>query len=137
MTPPGTAVPLNIVRDNAKRQLQVTLGELPVETTASAPAAAEPTAAQLGFRVQDLTNDLASQLGYENTNGVLVAQIDQNSEAYQAGIRRGMVIRQVNRQEVSNTAEFQAALTSSEHPQQILLLVQDQQATRYVVLPLG
>ena len=66
-----------------------------------------------------------------------MTQVDPNSEAYQAGVRRGMLIRQVNRHDVSNTQEFQQALEQAESTKRVLLLVQDQQATRYITFPLG
>jgi len=66
-----------------------------------------------------------------------VTQVDPNSEAYQAGVRRGMLIRQVNRHDVSNTQEFRQALEQAESTKRVLLLVQDQQATRYITFPLG
>ena len=66
-----------------------------------------------------------------------MTQVDPNSEAYQAGVRRGMLIRQVNRQDVSSTQEFRQALEQAESTKRVLLLVQDQQATRYITFPLG
>jgi hypothetical protein len=48
-----------------------------------------------------------------------------------------MLIRQVNRQNVSNTEEFWQALVRSEQTKRVLLLVQDQQATRYLTFRLA
>ena len=87
--------------------------------------------------MQNLTEDLAAQLGYNTTAGVVVTQVDPRSEAYTAGMRRGMLIRQVNRREISNVQEFQQALAPSEQTNRVLLLVQDQQATRYIALNLA
>jgi serine protease Do len=87
--------------------------------------------------VQNLTPELAKQLGYDDTEGVVVTQIDPRSEAYQAGIRRGMVIREVNHQEVSNTQDFRQAVQKAEQEKQLLMLVQSQQTTMYITFPLG
>lgn len=139
MMTPGTEVPVEIVRDGKRREITVELGELPVERTARAMERQEEEepVSKLGLGVQNLTPELAEQLGYENQEGVVVTRVAPDSAAYQAGIRRGMLIRQVNRQDVDNMQEFQAALQKPGNANQVLLLVQDQQASRYVVLPVG
>lgn len=139
MMTPGTEVPVAIVREGKRQELTVELGELPLERTAQAMERQEEEepVSKLGLGVQNLTPELAEQLGYENPEGVVVTRVEPNSAAYQAGIRRGMLIRQINRQDVDNMQEFQAALQKSSNANQVLLLVQDQQASRYVVLPVG
>jgi serine protease Do len=137
MSAPGTKVPVQILRDNKRREVSIELGELPrAQTAARAGEEAQPPV-RLGFNVQNLTPELAQQLGYSDTEGVVVAQVDPRSEAYQAGVRRGMVIREVNHQEVSNTQDFRQAVQKAEQDQQLLLLVESQQATMYITFPLG
>jgi serine protease Do len=139
MMAPGTEVSVEIVRDGKRREITVELGELPSERTAQTMERQEEEEpiSKLGLGVQNLTAELAEQLGYENREGVVVTRVEPNSAASQAGIRRGMLIRQVNRQDVDNLQEFQAAFQKSRNANQVLLLVQDQQASRYVVLPVG
>ena len=67
----------------------------------------------------------------------MVTQIDPRSAAYQAGVRRGMVIREVNHQEVNNTQDFRQAVQKAEQEKQLLMLVENQQATMYITFPLG
>jgi len=67
----------------------------------------------------------------------VVTAIDPSSKAYQAGVRRGMVIREINHQEVSNTEGFQQAVEQAEQSKELLLLVESQQATMYIAFPLG
>jgi serine protease Do len=135
MTQPGTTVTLQIIRDGKRQELSMQLGELPSEMTAMAPET--DTKEKLGFAVQNLTAELAEQLGYETDTGVVVTRVDPNSTAFQAGIRRGMLIRQVNRQTVHNVEDFQEALGPSERTERVLLLVEDQQSTRYIALRLA
>ena len=105
--------------------------------TAARAGEETPAPAQLGFNVQNITPELAQQLGYNDTEGVVVTQIDPRSEAYQAGVRRGMVIREVNRREVNNTQDFRQAVQKAEQEKQLLMLVENQQATMYIAFPLG
>jgi serine protease Do len=137
MTAPGTKATMQILRENAKRELTVELGELPKEQSARASEESTSPPARLGFNVQNLTPAVARQLGYDSPEGVLVTQVDPDSEAYQAGIRRGMVIREVNNQEVNNIQEFRQAAEKAEQSKRMLLLVQSQQATLYITFPVG
>jgi len=137
MTAPGTKVTMQILRENKKQELTATLGELPGEQTAARAGAETPSPARLGFKLQNLTPELAQRLGYDDTEGVVVTEIDPRSEAYQAGVRRGMVIREINNQEVSNTQKFRQAVEQAEQSKQMLLLVESQQATMYITFPIG
>src|SRR5215468_5228078 len=137
MSAPGTKVPVQILRDNKKREVTIELGELPHEQTAARASEETPAPARLGFNVQNITPELAQQLGYSDTEGVVVTQIDPRSEAYQAGVRRGMVIREVNHQEVNNTQDFRHAMQKAEQEKQLLMLVENQQATMYIAFSLG
>ena len=137
MSAPGTKVPLQILRNNKKQEITVELGELPREQTAARAGEEAQPPARLGFNVQNLTPELAQQLGHDDTEGVVVTQIDPRSEAYQAGVRRGMVIREVNHQEVSNTQDFRQAVQKAEQEKQLLMLVQSQQSTMYITFPIS
>jgi serine protease Do len=137
MSAPGTKVQVEILRDNKKREVTVELGELPREQTTARAGEETLAPVRLGFSVQNLTPDIARQLGYDDTRGVVVTQIDPRSEAYQAGVRRGMVIREVNHQEVNNMQDFQEAVQKAEQEKQLLMLVESEQATLYVTFPIG
>jgi serine protease Do len=137
MSAPGTKATLQILRENQKREVSVELAELPRERTAARGGEEAPAPARLGFGVQNLTPELAKQLGIERPEGVVVTQVDPNSEAYQAGVRRGMVIREINQQEVKNVEDFRQAVQKAEQSKQVLLLVQSPQATMYLTFPIG
>jgi serine protease Do len=128
---------VQFLRDNKKQDVTIELGELPREQMASRGGEEAQPPARLGFSVQNLTPELAQQLGYSDTEGVVVSQIDPRSEAYQAGVRRGMVIREVNHQEINNAQDFRQAVQKAEQDKQLLMLVESQQATMYITFPLG
>ena len=107
---PGTEVELGIVRNGEKQTVTVTLGEQPEDMAVAAQpnqSSGPDMEEQLGFRVQDLNADIARELGLEpNQQGVIVAQISQSSNAYRQGLRRGSVITEVDRQEVTDVGDF-------------------------------
>lgn len=134
-TPVGRQVAVEVIRDKKHRQCTVEIGELPDNVLASADDS--ELLKQLGFSVQDLTEELAYQLGYEGQEGAIVADVEPSSEADRLGLGRGTLIRQVNRQSVHNTAEFMQALKESQQSKRVLLLAQDRRGTRFVALDLS
>jgi serine protease Do len=134
-TPVGRQVAVQVIRDKKPRSFTVAIAEQPDDVLARADDS--ELLNQLGFTVQDLTEELAAQLGYEGQEGVVVADVQPDSDAGRAGLRRGTLIRQVNRQSVHNTAEFMQALEASEQSKRVLLLAQDRRGTRFVALDLS
>ena len=62
---------------------------------------------KLGLRVRDLDAEIASRLGYgEEEKGVLVTNVQSDSKAEKAGIRKGDLIKEINRKPVENVSEF-------------------------------
>jgi len=121
---PGSTVTLGIVRDGEEMEIDVTLGELPEEATASADTPDQDLEEQLGFRVRTLTDDIARQLELEpGIEGVVVTNISRGSGAYNQGLREGDVITSVSRNPVSNANEFYEAVQEiNEEGKQVVLL---------------
>lgn len=135
MTSPGKQTTITVIRDGQRRELTVTVGKLPDEVAVS--AAAPELFDEVGLRVQNLTAELAEELGYEGEEGVVISEVEPDSPAAAAGLRPGMLISQANRKSVDSVEAFQEALTTSGNTQRVLLLVQDQRGSRYVALRLG
>ena len=84
--------------------------------------------------MQDLTSDLAQQLNLSSgAHGVVVTQVDPSSPAAAVGVERGMVIQEVNRKPVSTVEQYKQALAGANN-QQVLLLVNQEGVTRYLVV---
>ena len=119
---PGKTVNLKVVRDGKTISVPVTLGELPEQREASArePGRGGPLD---GVDVDELTPQVARQLGLpRDATGVVVTQVNPASRAAEAGLRRGDVIQEVNREPVASVAAFERALRSA-GGQPVLLLV--------------
>jgi serine protease Do len=135
MTTPGKQVPIAVIRDGQQRELSITVGELPEKLTASTEA--PESLDKFGMQVQNLTDELAEQLGYQGEEGVVISEVEPDSPAARAGLRPGMLVSEVNRESVDNVEAFREALAESGNTQQALLLVQDRRGSRYVALSLG
>jgi len=135
LTPPGSKANLVVIRDGKEIELPVKLATL--EQASIAGVTQTDAMEKLGFTVQDLSEDLARQFGYERYQGVLISQVMPRSPAQFAGLRPGVLITEVNKKAVGNTEDFLKALEESLKMKRVLLLVQDRQYARYVVLDLG
>jgi serine protease Do len=110
---PGAQARVEIYRNGAPKTIIVTLGDLhpdAVTDVAKPDANSEPRAradAMDGVAVQDLTPRLRRQLRAEGVQGALVNQVDRASNSFEAGLRWGDVIQEINRQPVANAADAQ------------------------------
>ena len=91
---------------------------------------------KLGLFVEDLTADLAEDLGYKGRLGVIVTEVDLDSQAARTGIMPGSLIRQANRQPVRNTTDFNQAVEQAAEKGSLSLLIKDRHRTKLFVLKL-
>jgi len=88
------------------------------EKTASAKSGAE----ELGVRAQPLTADLATALGSEGVEGVLVLEVSKESPADHAGLRAGDIIFKIGDQPVKDMATLDQAVAAATNPAAINML---------------
>lgn len=63
-----------------------------------------------GLTLQDLTPELRESFGADPSTGVLIADVEPNSPAAEAGLKRGLVIHQVGRYEVTSFKQVEDLL---------------------------
>ncbi len=131
LTEPGSDVAVTILRDGRRRTLDVTIGAL--KDAGFVARSDGSTARELGVVVQTPTPQMAAQLGIEPGEGVVVTQVARGSAAARAGLARGAVILEVNRQPVTSAEAFYAQIEQSENNRAVLL-VRAGDAQQYVVL---
>lgn len=132
---PGSLRNVTVLRNLKTVELKVPVGNLGVETAAKLGKPDEQqNIMQLGVSVQNVTVDIAAKLGYKANTGVIISKVKPGSIADLAGIQRGAVILEVNRKSVNSVKEFTSAATEAVKAKSVLLLMQDQYGTRYVVI---
>lgn len=130
---PGTVAHLKVFRNGRTRDMDVTLGEYLEKGQAPQRSEGAGTALK-GVQVQNLTRDLAQQLGLPaSSTGVVITEVDPSSAAAAAGIQRGDVIQEVNRKPVRNVDQYQQALSGTGN-QPVLLLVSREGITHFIVV---
>jgi serine protease Do len=107
-TEPGSAVPVEVVRDGALRTLRVTVASLELDQGGTAASASETG---FGMSLQALTPQLRGHFQVpQSRTGAVVTNVQQGSAAARAGLRAGDVILEVNRRPVSSAADASAGL---------------------------
>lgn len=130
---PGTQVAVKVLRNGEEKTLNVTLAEMPTQQAQNNEPQSTSQGDLQGISVENLSAGTARQLGLPaGTTGVVVTNVDPSSAAADAGLQRGDVIQEVNRQPVHNTADFERAIGSSKN--QALLLVDRQGSTMYIAV---
>jgi serine protease Do len=103
-----------------------------VVATGEQPA---PVAAFLGITVQELTPEVAAQLGYKMNQGVLIAEVAPGTAAERAGIKPGDLIEEVAHKEVHNVDEYNAAIESARSLAKVEFHIRNGKFAAYVMLP--
>ena len=119
MIEPGKNVKMEVDRKGEKLTLTVKIGSLNDELADSSGS--------YGFSVSK--NDNEYKTGH---NGVIITQVQAGSIAEGKGLRKGMVISEVNRMKIDDVASFKRALAKDHN--QALLLVHDAYGSRFIVL---
>lgn len=108
---PGTKAKVVLLRNNATKALDVILGERPKPEKAAKPEEIPPekqSSQKIGMTVQNLTSELADQLGYRNETGVIVSDVASGSPAEDAGLKQGDLIKEINKAAVRTVKDFDA-----------------------------
>lgn len=131
---PGTQMKMVIVRDGKEKDVSVKAGERPSDPQALMLGTNDGVQNEFGLGFQELTPELASQLGYDVEKGIIIKDVLPESVAGKAGLKPGMLIEQVNKMSVFTLADIQKALERSPDAKRVLLRVNFGQGSRYIAL---
>ncbi len=90
----------------------------------------------LGLSVQTLDSQLADELGVATDGGVVITQVTPGSLAAAHGLRSGMVIKEVDRKPIRDAREFTEMVETHKDARSLLMLVQHDEHTRFILLRL-
>lgn len=131
-TPPNSQIVLQVLRDGKSREVKVTIGTMPDEGEQDQVTKKESS---WGLTVQNITPELAQRFGLEEgDHGVLVSAVEPGGPAAEAKVRRGDIIKEVNRQKIQNIRDYNQATQKMKKGETLLLLIKRGQNTFYVAL---
>jgi len=135
---PGKGMTFTLLRNGTRLEKTIKLAERPRERGDETPQGDRPGGAsheKLGLAVQDLTPEIAQQLGFnKNETGVLVADIVPGSPADDAGLEPGDLIQEINRVPVRAARDFERLARGLHSGDAVALLVRRGQGTVFVSL---
>jgi len=131
---PGTKVQVEVLRGAKKMTIPVTLGTLAEEKEAAAKLQPSDVEESVGLRVEAITPELARSLRLDNPKGVVVSRVTPDSPAAEAGIQRGDIVREVNRQPVTDMESYTEATSHLTPDTPALFLLERRGSSLYVAL---
>jgi len=124
-TTPGSQVHLVVNRNGESKAFDVTLGSVPENKVAKASESNGEARREAlgGVSVTDLDQNTRAELKIpQNVQGAVITQVAPDSAAYEAGLRTGDVITELNRQPVKN-AQDAVAETEKQRSNETLVKV--------------
>jgi serine protease Do len=108
---PGEEAKFHILRDGQDRDVEVKVGEQPLEKSAHAKAEEPAAHGQLGLGLGSLTPDMREQLSVpDGMEGAVIRNVRPGSPAEDAGLRPGDVIVGVGNQKVGSPSDATRAI---------------------------
>ena len=129
-TPVGKTVSLQVMRGNKATPLTVAIGKMKDEEV----IASTTEKSELGLTVEEITPDIAEDLGLEHTHGVVITDVVPDGLGEDAGFQPGDIVREINRQPVRNLSDYRKIMASAPHGKSILFLVQREESSIFLAL---
>ncbi|MBI5591525.1 MAG: DegQ family serine endoprotease [Deltaproteobacteria bacterium] len=133
-TPVGETVAVRVMRDGKSLDIQAKVGEM--EEGSETAAEGDASHKSLGVSVQNLTPQIAGELGLKKNIGVVVTGVEPGSAAAEARVRTGDVIQEINRKPVKNVTDFMRKIDKTKAGETLLLLIEREQNTLFVTITL-
>ncbi|MEM9012759.1 MAG: PDZ domain-containing protein, partial [Pseudomonadota bacterium] len=142
-TPIGTSVRVVLFRDGETQTVRVSLGQLEGSGVETSDAPGDPdgpsseTLAALGMTFATIDGAARQQFGIgDEVTGVLVAEVDPASEAYDKNMRQGDVITEVAQRAVASPQDIVDGIEAARDAgrKSVLFLVQRDGQSRFVAL---
>ena len=129
----GEKIEFVVIREG--KSIKVSVTTLPMPSGVEERKTGKPRREMwFGLRVRTLTPEIARQLRIAKTEGVVIEQMEEGSVGQEAGLQKGDVILEVNRQKIRNESDYRTAMEKAKPDQGVLFLVNRRDSTFYVSL---
>jgi serine protease Do len=131
-TPVGTNAEVVVIRKGERKTFSVKLGERPPSDETVMEQ--ESPSMNLGITLEELTEEKAKRYGIQDSEGLLVVDVDYNSPAGEAGLRQGDIILEVDRVKMKTENDFESRVKTYKPGDKILLLIKRGRSAIYTTL---
>ncbi|MBI4886654.1 MAG: trypsin-like peptidase domain-containing protein [Acidobacteria bacterium] len=123
---PGSVAVVHVLRDGRPMRVTLKLAERPLrgggDTPAARPLPSAYRGSPLGLSVRELDEESASRFRLpDGMRGVIISRVEAMSPGFDAGIQRGHVLLEINRQRVLSVDQYQQ-MTARVRPGDVLTL---------------
>lgn len=94
----------------------------------------ESTGGHFGIAVQDITDEIARQLGVPKNTGVIITDVEAGSAADEARLQTGDIILQVNRVTIKSVANYRTEIAKAAEKKSVTLLIKRGRSNFFVAL---
>jgi serine protease Do len=123
----GIEIPIKILRSGKEYTVKATIAELPRETAEVTPSESPDDSevkALTGLTVMGLTKEIARQLGLnKDEKGVVVVRVEPGSPADEAGIKKGDIVKEIDRKRVDTLDDFNKIASNIKKNETVLLFI--------------
>jgi len=134
----GSEVSIKILRSGKEYTVRLVIAELPREVAEVVPNQIPDDSelgALTGLTVMSLTKEIARQLGFsKDEKGVVVVRVEPESPADEAGIKKGDIIKEIDRKRVDYLEDFNRIATNMKKNETVLLFIARGDKKFYVTL---
>jgi serine protease Do len=144
-SPVGKEVPVEILRNGDMVDLTVVLGRRETAEAEAFPEGGDTpdedtpiTSNMLGMTLSEITPEMEESLGVEAASGLVIVEVDVDSEAETKGLLAGDLITEAGQQKIASIADFEARVEEAQEAgrKSLLLLVRRDGAPRFVAIAL-
>jgi serine protease Do len=127
----GKTVEVEVIRGGSKKTFEVKIGELKEREEPEEPRVSKPN---LGMIVEELTPQLARNLGLSRKSGLVVVRVEPGSPAEEADLRPRDIILEIDQVPVKNMGDFQKKMEAYKKGDTILFVIEREGTTQYRTL---
>ena len=140
LTKKDRKVTVEVWRNDAIMSLNVVVGSHEESELARSGREGKNPKKALGLYLAGIDNDSLQQFDLdEDSTGVIIVEVDPNSQAEQRGLREGDIIKRVGKTDVFQPEDVIQAidLSRQDNEEWVLLLVERNKKTRFIAVPMS
>ncbi len=122
---PGTTVRVVVIRDGREKTLKVKVAKMRMENELGTGGTEEKESGDtsIGIQVAPVTPSLAGRYRLDSEDGVVIVNVRGNSPAWNAGLRRGDLIVEINGMRINGIGDYSGAVKKIEEQKSVRFLV--------------
>jgi len=129
----GDTAKVTILRNGKSKTLEIQIGKRPMTMASASESRQKEKQGEYGFKVTDLTPEIARRFNIEEISGVIVVGVVPHSKADTAGVQQGDLIIEINHIDIGSVKDFKALIDQPQKADGINMLVKRMNAGLMVI----